>query len=172
MARAGRRQIASKAIIAVALSVAWSCPHVDARSGGVCAAPGRITPGVAIGLLRIGMPLAGIISLLGPPSVLDRVPSEDPRQWQALAAAKASRAADISEVSAGWAAAFYDSGANAGLQLYARDSQLARITLDGAEAAARLRDCVTKEGIRLGSSARSLRRAYGPPEFSAVYSWD
>ena len=118
------------------------------------------------------MLLSDIAALLGPPSVVDRVESEDPMQWRALAGKTASRAASLSEASTGWAAAFYDSGPNTGLHLYAWKGRLARITLDGTEGRTRLRNCTTKEGIRLGSPAQAVRRAYGAPEYGASYSWD
>jgi hypothetical protein len=161
------------AAIAVALSIVWSCaPAVNAAPVEACAATARIIPGAAIGPLRLGMPLTEIISLLGPPSVVDRVASEDPRQWRALAAERASRVASPAEASTGWAAAFYDSGPNAGLRLYTWSGRLARVTLDATEHGARLRNCATKEGIRLGSPAQAVRRAYGAAEYGATYSWD
>jgi hypothetical protein len=159
--------------LSVALSIVWSCPlPVNAAAVEACAGPARIVPGAAIGPVRIGMPLADIVSLLGPPSVVDRVASEDPRQWRALAAERASRVASLAEASTGWAAAFYDSGPNAGLRLYAWNGRLARITLDATAHGARLRNCATKEGIRLGSPAQAVRHAYGPAEYGASYSWD
>ena len=161
------------AAIAVALSIVWSCaPPVNAAPVEACAAPARIIPGTAIGPVRIGMALADVIPLLGPPSVVDRVASEDPRQWRALAAERASRVTSPAEASTGWAAVFYDSGQNAGLRLYAWNGRLARITLDATDQGGRLRNCATKEGVRLGSSAQAVRRAYGAAEYGAAYSWD
>ena len=93
-------------------------------------------------------------------------------QWRALAAKAAYRVASLSEAYTGWAAAFYDRGPNTGLHLYAWNGRLARITLDGTERGTRLRNCTTKEGIRLGSPAQAVRRAYGAPEYGASYSWD
>lgn len=161
------------AAMAIALfAICGPEPTLAGALPGLCAVPATITPGATIGSVRIGMPLAEAARILGSPSVIDHVLSEDAWQWRALATGHATRIGSPAEGAIGWVAVFYDGGANAGLRLYGRNGRLVRITLDDVEGAAGLPGCATKEGIRLRSPAPSIRRTYGSPEYSATYSWD
>jgi hypothetical protein len=156
----------------VLFGISSPAASLTGTSPGLCTRPTTIVPGAAVGPLRIGMSVAEVVRILGSPSVVDRVPSEDPWQWRALATGHATRIASLSEAANGWAAVFYDSGPNTGLRLYGRSGRLARITLADVEGATGLSTCVTKEGIGLRSVETSIRRTYGSPQYSAAFSWD